>query len=903
MISPVCVVVIRAKINTRIHPMAHTKPKSIASVPNLGVLSACALALGVVATSLYLSLNLGHIPWAKTLLAVYKVGTVAGVLALVWAVWGFLTLGKHGPVEKRWRSASIFICFGCASMVNSLVGMLAMGYELSSPAVDYVVQMSGLFTYFAWPAALFYFPARRILNERKLPWIMDVALIVTALSAAGWYFLIAPQVKFTGAHFAFWLTFAYPLADLVSLASVVAAITLGGSFRGARGIVMAGIAVNVAGDVIQAVYMVHHKMAPDPYIQTIWNLSAVLIGIAALQLRKDARKPAAALASGDGMLRLTLVRAVVTIGFLGALVGLALWGNWARPHTIDTIGLNICCVLATACSLVRLLSLIKDNNDLAKSLAHANANLDDQVQERTKQLSDANDELERHERFLRAVIDSIPSTVVAQAADGTIALANEATARFFAKPVDELQGANYADVVSATNPNAKSIIAEETEILLHGNPLLISEREIVSANGEVRIFEVVKTPVVVKKGTAEQILIVGNDITVRKEAEKNLIAARDAAEHAAKVKSEFLANMSHEIRTPMNGVIGFTDLLLSENLCPDHRDSALSIKASAESLLTIINDILDVSKLDAGGVKVESAPCSLAAICVEVIDQYRALAESKSLGFRLDVRLDPGARFLTDAGKVKRVISNLVGNALKFTEAGTVSVEVDLIRQNQDIATVRIAVTDTGIGIADDQLVKIFTPFSQVDYSMTRRYGGTGLGLSLCKQLSELMGGSVSVQSEEGVGSCFTVDLPLKCTKEEEGKKDETVELAAGLQVLVVEDNEVNQKIARRILERLGCEVIVANNGLEAVDYLIKKSCDVILMDCQMPVMDGLDATRKIRGFEAPYRQVPIIAVTANAMAGDREKCMAAGMDDYIAKPIKVEALTGAMSRLTKKAA
>ena len=868
-------------------------------IPSRGLRLAAMLGLAVMAICTYVAFFPGTTDPMQSMVPVYKYGVGAGLLALIWSVWALLTLGREGPVGRRWKLAAILICLGCTSMVNSLVGMLALALMLNNSTVDFVVQTSGLFTYLVWPLALFAFPARRMLDKKKLPWILDVALIMTAISAAGWYFLIAPQVKFEGPRFAFWLTFAYPLADLVSLAGVVAAISLGGPFRPARALVMFGITTNVAGDVIQAVYMVHNQRPPMPFIQCLWILSALIVGYAALQLRTDARKDPVSLGQDGPLLKVTLARAVITIAFLGGLIALALWGNWARPHSLDTFGLNIGCVVATGCALVRLLNLIKDNNDLAKSLANANAHLDDQVKERTSQLSEAKDQIERQERFLRSVIDAIPSLVVAKNLDGSIMLANEAVARFFSTSVENLQGANYADVVGATNPNAPAIISEETEILLNGNPVIVSEREIVGGEGTARTFEVVKTPVQGSGGQAEQVLIVGNDITIRKEAEKSLIVARDAAELSMKVKAEFLANMSHEIRTPMNGVLGFTDLLLAEDLSPEHRESALSIKTSAESLLKIINDILDISSLDSGTAKVQSIPTSLSTIFVEVADAHRPAAEAKGIGIRLDVRLDPGMQFLADPGKIKQVLGNLVSNAVKFTEKGVVNIEVDLLRQAQDLASIRIAVADTGIGIPADRLEMIFDAFSQVDYSMTRKFGGTGLGLSLCKQFTELMGGTIKAESREGQGSTFTVDIAFKTIAQPVAEQVGEQESLEGLQVLVVEDNEVNQKIARKILERLGCSVTVANNGLEAVDYLIKKSCDVILMDCQMPVMDGLDATRRIREFESPGSDVPIIAVTANAMAGDREKCLAAGMDDYIAKPIKVDVLTSAMTRLT----
>jgi signal transduction histidine kinase len=415
------------------------------------------------------------------------------------------------------------------------------------------------------------------------------------------------------------------------------------------------------------------------------------------------------------------------------------------------------------------------------------------------------------------------------------------------------------------------------------------------------MFEVVKTPVLGLREVPDQVLIVGNDVTVRKEAEKALIAARDAAEQATRVKSEFLANMSHEIRTPLNGVIGLAELLLSEDLPYAQREMALNIRASGENLLAIVNDVLDIAKLQAGHAKIDSTPVSLTALCGEVVERYRDSAASKKLNLRADVHLDPGVRFLTDPLRVKQILGNLLSNAIKFTKAGTVSVDIDLIKQASGVSTIRISVRDTGIGIPADRLSSIFEAFSQVDGSITRTFGGTGLGLALCSQYVNLMGGCIEVDSGSD-GSLFTVELPLR---EAAGVETSTPwgDSLAGLRVLVVEDNQVNQVILKRLLERQGCTVSLANNGQEAIDFLSGQACDFVLMDCQMPVMDGLEATKRIRSSDARTKNVPIIAVTANAMAGDREMCLSAGMNDYVAKPIRLDALTHALQRVRMRPA
>ncbi|MEZ0326043.1 MAG: response regulator [Fimbriimonas sp.] len=859
--------------------------------PQLGIQSAALAALLLLLTALALgfSTEVGTRP-----IEVYYAGVAASLLALLWPLW--VLFKPSDALPKRWKAALILITIGNACMLGSMIGMLALGLQRTTPLIDNIIQSGGIVTYIAWAAALFALPAKRMLDKTRLPWILDVALIVTAISAAGWFFLIAPQVSFAGTRFAIWLTLAFPLANLISIASVVAAMSLGGPFRSARGLLMLGITINVAGDVIQSIYLMNRIVVPSGPIHCLWVACTLVVGLGALQLHRDAQNPIVPVVRTS---RASFGSAVIPILFLAGLVLLALWGNSARPNSNDVIGLNFGCMVAIICCLGRILCLIKDNADLADSLTAANENLDAQVTERTQQLSEAMDDLERQKLFLRSVIDALPSFVVSQSGDGTVLLANQSAARLYGRKLSELEGAGYAEIAGAANPSAPAIIAQETQSLLIGGLTLSAEREIVGADGQPRMFEVVKTPVRGGNDVPDQVLIVGNDITVRKEAEKALISARDAAEQATQVKSEFLANMSHELRTPLNGVIGLTELLLAESLPYAQRELALNIRNSGEDLLGIVNNVLDMAKLDSGQAVIETAPVSLAGLCSDVIDRYRSIAASKKLSLRCDVHLDPGAKFLTDGQRVKQILGHLLSNAIKFTPTGTVSVDVDLVRQSRDIAKVRFAVRDTGIGIPADQLQSIFEPFSQVDASMSRGYGGAGLGLSLCTQFVKMLGGTIQVESSPE-GSLFTVDLPLKLAVGEEQALPALGRSLAGLKVLVVEDNHVNQIILKKLLERQGCSVDLAGNGQEAIAWLAKERCDLVLMDCQMPIMDGLEATRQIRSSEAAAKQVPIIAVTANAMPGDREKCLAAGMDDYVPKPIRIEALTNALARLTK---
>jgi PAS domain S-box-containing protein len=447
------------------------------------------------------------------------------------------------------------------------------------------------------------------------------------------------------------------------------------------------------------------------------------------------------------------------------------------------------------------------------------------------------------------------------------------------------------------------------EAMQLAKPFQIQNR-IIRPDGEVRVLDTRGEVLAGGSGRPSRLLGVSQDITEWKRAEdalrereRELRAARDQAVQASDFKSQFLANMSHEIRTPMNGVLGMAHLLLEAENDPQKRTYLRALKESGQNLLAIINDILDFSKVESGQLELEDIELDLHELVGTALDLFETQATQKGLKLELRIRPDVPRTVLGDPVRVRQILMNLLSNAVKFTDSGRVMVGVHSAGEGR----VRFEVTDTGIGILPSEHQRILDPFRQADSSTTRRFGGTGLGIPICRQLVALMGGTFDYVSESGIGSTFWFELPLpasgaasvRLVKSEAGDAvPQPPQPARSAEtVLLVEDNLVNRLVAEAMLRGLGYEVDLALTGAEAVAAVRRRSYSFILMDCLMPEMDGYEATAIIRREPGPAAATPIIALTALAMKGDRERCLAAGMDDYLSKPLSPVALSAALER------
>ncbi|MDM8525682.1 ATP-binding protein [Desulfococcaceae bacterium HSG8] len=497
--------------------------------------------------------------------------------------------------------------------------------------------------------------------------------------------------------------------------------------------------------------------------------------------------------------------------------------------------------------------------------------------------------LRENEQLMVLITDNTPAYIAyVNISDMRYRFVNQKFETAFGLPREQIVGQHIRDIIGEAKYQFALPYIEEAKA---GRPA--SYENSFSLEIGTRWVKVNYVPEFENQGVVRGIVVMSYDITESKQTEMLLRQAKEAAEAANRAKSEFLANMSHEIRTPMNAIIGLTHLTLRTKLTSQQLDYLRKIHSSANTLLRLINDILDFSKIEAGKIDMEKQDFSLAAVLEQMSSVINAKSLEKGLAFSLNVSEAIPSNLKGDALRLVQVLINLGANAVKFTHRGAVTVAVSLIEESDQEVTLRFIVQDTGIGMTPEQIAQLFQPFHQADASISRKYGGTGLGLAISRQLIEMMGGEIHVSSEPGKGASFYFTACFGRSEPDETpvlidsvSRSQASELLAGIHLLLVEDNEINLQVAYELLEQIGVRVSTAGNGMEALELMARRRFDGVLMDLQMPVMDGYSAARAIRS-DPNFADIPIIAMTANVMSSDRKKCIAAGMNDHIAKPVR----------------
>lgn len=542
-------------------------------------------------------------------------------------------------------------------------------------------------------------------------------------------------------------------------------------------------------------------------------------------------------------------------------------------------------------NILKLLKVLEENESVSqfkfnRALKDKNV-LFSLLSKTSKDLKKANTELLKQTEELDTLLNTIPALVFFKNTKFEYVIVNEFFCHFIESEMKDIIGKTVKEVISGYNSyidyfeiekdvikNGKAVFNIEEKVNKHGDEHWLSTNlaSVKSANGEII-----------------GLIGVSWNITEQRNYELQLRKAKQIAEEGTKVKNQFLANISHEIRTPLNGIIGMSQILTKTNLNRNQKEYLNILINSSDSLLSLVNDILDFSKIEAGKTELEHYDFNIHDLFEDVKNVIEVKAEEKGLNFEVEISDDFPKIVNGDNYKLKQIILNLAKNAIKFTKSGSVKITAKLISFKNNFYNVEIRVSDTGIGIEEDKLDGLFDGFYQVDSTTTRNYGGTGLGLALCKKLISLMDGKINVKSDFGKGSEFWIEVKLDSPQERNlFSSDDDIPENTKLNVLLAEDNIVNQKITEFSIKQLGYNIDIADNGLQAVEMYKKEEYDFILMDLQMPVMNGFDATREIRDYELDdfnKNHIPIIALTANATKEDRKKSISAGMDGFMSKP------------------
>ncbi|MFM2316405.1 MAG: hypothetical protein RLZZ155_737, partial [Bacteroidota bacterium] len=514
-----------------------------------------------------------------------------------------------------------------------------------------------------------------------------------------------------------------------------------------------------------------------------------------------------------------------------------------------------------------------------------------------EQFSGATEKLivNREAKF-KGIIDNFRLGLLEVAPSGIIIHANESFCEMSGFTCEELQGQDGGDLLLDADEKERMKVRNASRIEGEED---VYELKVLNKNKETRYWLVSAAPLLDDEGCVQGSIGIHWDITQMKELELELIESKRKAEESSKAKAMFLANMSHEIRTPLNGIVGMAEQLAQSQLDADQRYFTDIMRSASSTLLSIINDVLDISKIESGKFSIETTTFNLNETIKRTLSIFGEKAKVSGISLDIDLMDDRGIMHLGDPHRLSQVLFNIVGNAIKFTQAGYVRVTSKLERGENDVCWVSFQIEDTGVGMDLAYLAKVFEAFSQEDASITRKFGGSGLGLSIARSIVQIMGGTIQIESEKGKGTKVSIRIPMRISNDK--TKQDIVEMTdlqkslKGLRVLAVEDNELNRMVLQVILKKCEVTVSMAHNGQEAIEMIQGNEFDIVLMDVQMPIVDGLEATKYIR--EELKLTTPIIGLSANAMREEVEICKQAGMNDYLVKPYSERSLVEVMKK------
>jgi PAS domain S-box-containing protein len=694
--------------------------------------------------------------------------------------------------------------------------------------------------------------------------LIDATIVTIGLALLSWVFLIAPYAHDSTLHLgAKLVSIAYPLGDILMLGVAVRMAVGAGRRSTSFYLMICAIVAVLVTDSVYGWIVLHGTYHPGDPLDGGWIAFYLLWGAAALH-------PSMTTVSQPSPAKATLtplrIAAIAAAALVAPVIEVV---KASAADSSDGIVIGGGAILLFSLVVARMIMLARDSAALTT-------------------------------RVLRTESEARLGALVQHSTDVILVLARDTTVEYVSPSIAAILGYEPAEFI---RKRLLGYVADEDQALLESalSRLVLRDSEASDAiefrirhhdgrllHAECLIANLLANPVV------RGIVVNLHDATERNRAANEVAVARDQAVEASNMKSAFLANVSHEIRTPLNGVIGMSELLLETELSDEQRSYADQVARSGEQTLSIVNDILDISKIETGHLDLDVSDFDLHQTISEAC--LGAGPATRRKGTRLELQIDATVPHVVrgDARRLEQVVVNLVTNAVKFTAVGTITVRVSARPAATRGHVIRVEVEDTGIGIDPASLQRMFEPFTQADASTTRLYGGTGLGLSIVRELVELMGGTISAESEPDRGSTFSFEIELSPpidSGRQRGHRPTGV--AAPLWwstpplVLIVEDSQVNRIVASRALERCGCRFHAVNDGHEALDALQAQHYDAVLMDCQMPILDGYQATTELRRRETGAEHTPVIAMTANAMDGDRQRCLDAGMDDYIAKPMR----------------